>query len=338
MIPKRATDFLFSFGLMMLGVGLLFAFTVSFTPSPKQCQYKFFPKSHPRLAIGGDAEQKLPPSRPTVPLAKDNSVYTATFTAFSAYAIDEKTGTVLYEKNSDEVRPLASISKIMSAIILMDLPMDWSSTTTVLETDCDSSSHHLIAGEIFTLDDLWSAGLVGSSNSAIRALVRVSGLSNEEFLNKMNAKAKAMGFKTFYFTDPTGLDAGSVGSAREVAGLLRETLRFEKISQTMKIGELYIQPVNKSKPRRVWSTNWLLTKWIPSDFDQNSICGKTGFIGDARYNFAVRVGDKDGHNIIVAVLGSVSNEARFTEARDIADWVFDEYVWPDEAPYDTLSE
>lgn len=338
MIPKKISDFLFSFGLMILGLGLLFAFTVSFSPSPKQCQYKFFPKSNPRLAIGGDAEQKLPPSRPTVPLAKDTSGYAATFTAFSAYVIDEKTGTVLFDMNPDEVRPLASITKIMSAIVLLDLPMNWSSTTTVLETDCDDSSHHLIAGEIYTLDDLWAAGLVGSSNSAIRALVRVSGLSYEEFLGRMNAKAKALGYKTFYFTDPTGLDAGSVGSAREVAGLLRETLRFEKISQAMKIGELYIQPINKSKPRRVWSTNWLLTKWIPSDFDQNNICGKTGFIGDARYNFAVRVGDKDGHNIIVVVLGSISNEARFTEARDIADWVFDEYVWPDEAGYDILSE
>lgn len=323
---------------MILGTGLLFAFTVSFSPSPKQCQYKFFPKSNPRHAVGGDVEKTLPSSRPTVPLAKDVAQYSATFTAFSAYAIDEKTGTILYEKNSDEVRPLASITKIMSALVLMDLPMDWSSTTTVLESDCDDSSHHLAAGEIFTLEDLWSAGLVGSSNSAIRVLARISGLSHEEFLNKMNAKAKAMGFKTFYFTDPTGLDAGSVGSAREVANLLRETLRFDKISETMKISELYIQPVNKNKPRRIWSTNWLLTKWIPSDFDQNNICGKTGYIGDARYNFAVRIGDKSGHNIIVVVLGSVSNEARFTEARDIADWIFGQYLWPDEEGYDSLSE
>lgn len=337
-MTKKVFDFLSSFGLMILGVGLLFAFTVSFTPTQKQCQYRF-PKSHPREQFGGDLErQNLPPSRPTVPLSKNNSDFSATLTAFSAFIIDDRTDTVLFEKNSDAVRPLASITKIMSAIVLLDLPIKWDATTTVEEADCDASSHILNPGEIFKLQDLWSAGLIGSSNSGIRSLVRASGLTIEEFVEKMNKKAKTMNLLTLKFTDPTGLEAENVGNARDVAVLLDEALKNEKIAKTMNIGEYYIKPLNKPKSRRVWSTNWLLTKWIPSDFDVRNICGKTGYIGDARYNFAVRVSDRENNPIIVVVLGSVSNESRFSEARDLAEWTYDKYLWPNEEGYDELVE
>jgi D-alanyl-D-alanine carboxypeptidase len=134
------------------------------------------------------------------------------------------------------------------------------------------------------------------------------------------------------------LEAENVGSAKDVATLLEEALKNEKIAKTMNISEYYIKPLNKSKPRRVWSTNWLLTKWVPSDFDSKNICGKTGYIGDSRYNFAVRVSDKADNPIIVVVMGSVSNESRFSEARDLADWTFEKYLWPNEEGYDGLTE
>ncbi len=323
---------------MIIGVGLLFAFTISFSPTQKQCQYRF-PKSNPREQFGGDLErQNLPPSRPTVPLSVNDLNFSATLTAFSAYVSDNLTGTVLFEKNADTIRSLASITKIMSAMVLLDLPVKWDATTTVEEADCDSSSHQLIAGEIFKLQDLWAAGLIGSSNSAIRSLVRASGLSFEEFVKKMNNKAREMNLLTLKFTDPTGLESENVGSAKDVASLLQEALKNEKISKTMNTGEYYIKPLNKPKSRRVWSTNWLLTKWIPNDFEAKNICGKTGYIGDARYNFAVRVSDKQNNPIIVVVLGSVSNESRFSEARDLANWTYEKYLWPNEEGYNDLVE
>jgi len=339
MSPKLF-NFLSSFGLAILGVALLFAFTVSFSPSQKFGRNSF-PKSNPRTiaAIGGDITPvNFPASQPVVPLPRDNSEYSATLTARSAYAVDERSGTVLFSQNPDEIWPLASISKIMSAIVIMDLPVRWDATTTVLESDCDASSHQLIAGEIYTLDDLWSAALIGSSNSALRVLVRATGLTEEEFVGRMNKKAKDLGLATLKFSEPTGLNAANVGSARDTAELLKETLRYEKIVTTLKTGEYYIHPLNKEKPRRVWSTNWLLTKWIPNDFDSKNICGKTGYIGEARYNFTVRLTDSGGHAIIVVVFGAESDESRFSEARDIADWVFGRYLWPDEDGYGQLTE
>jgi D-alanyl-D-alanine carboxypeptidase len=216
-MSKKVFDFISSFGLMILGVGLLFAFTINITPMEKECRY-FFPKSNLRTASGGDIEkQALPASRPTIPLVKNiNQNFSATLTAYSAYVIDNKTGVVLFEKNADEVRALASITKLMSAIVLLDLPINWEATTMVEALDCDTDSHHINPGEIFKQQDLWSIGLIGSSNSAIRTLVRTNGFTNDQFAEKMNAKAKELGLVSMKFTEPTGLSATNVGNAKDV--------------------------------------------------------------------------------------------------------------------------
>lgn len=338
-MPKKVVDFLFSFGLMIIGVSLLFAFTVSVHIKPNMIGPSF-PKSNPRMmAVGGDIyvmPDELP--KPTNPLPKNNTAIFVPLTAISAIVMDEKTENILFSKNIDEIRSLASITKLMSAMVLMDLPINWSSTTTILDVDHDGSSHLLTPGETYFLDDLWLAGLVGSSNASIRALVRNSGLSEVEFVDKMNKKAKALGFASLIFIDPTGLGAGNVGSAREAVFMLKESLRYEKIISALNIGELYVQALNSPKPKRIWSTNRLLTRWTPNDFESKNIVGKTGYIINSRYNFVAKIGDNAGHQIIVAVLGSESNESRFTEARDMAEIIFSKFLWPDQVGYFDLSE
>lgn len=338
-MPKKVVDFLFSFGLMIIGVSLLFAFTISIYIKPNTIGPSF-PKSNPRMmAVGGDVyvlPDELP--KPTNPLPKNNSEISIPLTAVSAVVMDEQTENILFSKNSDEIRSLASITKLMSAMVLMDLPIVWSSTTTILDIDYDGSSHLLTPGETYSLDDLWSAGLVGSSNSAIRALVRNSGLSETQFVEKMNKKAKSLGFASLVFTDPTGLSSGNMGSVRETAFMLKESLRYEKIASALNIGELYVQALNSSKPKRIWSTNRLLTRWTPHDFESKNIVGKTGYIINSRYNFVAKIGDNASHQIIVAILGSESNESRFTEARDLAEVIFAKFLWPDQNGYSELAE
>ncbi len=352
---QKILDFLYSYGLMGMGLLLLFIASVSL----KTGSYPLlrFPEvdplaSSPGLARaeigapvavarqgGGDALIKmLPPSKPTIPLAKNRSEFDGELSAASALLVDDKTDTVLFAKDSGRARPLASITKLMTMLVLLDLPMSWSSTTVITEADCDASSHHINAGEKYTLDDLWHVALVGSSNSAIAALVRESGITPENFALLMNKKAKALGLNSAVFSEPTGLDAANQASAEDAARLLKEALKSEKIVQTMRIGEYYAQPLNKEKKRRVWSTNWLLTNWIPNKFAKDCIAGKTGYIADAGYNFAVRLEDERGRAVRAVVLGAVSNEARFTEARDLAEWAFGHYLWPEDKGYEELVE
>lgn len=341
-MSEKLFNFFSSFGIMLAGVFLVFVFTVSF-PAVKKAAVKF-PKAGPRENVKiqqavSRQNNSWPTSLLMAPVTKDGSACTATFTLFASIIIDERTGTILYEKNSKDVRPLASITKLMSVMVLLDLPINWSSTTTIVDVDDDSNSHQLKVDEDYYFSDLWNVALVGSSNSAIRALVRNSGITMEQFVARMNEKARKLNLTSLRFVEPTGLDSGNVGNAADTAQLLKEAARFEKINRTLRMAQYTLHPLNqKTETHQIWSTNWLLTKWIPNNFDQDDIIGKTGFINDSRYNFVVRLVDNRHHPIIVVVLGAESNENRFSEARDLAVWAFGHYLWPEDDGYGQASE
>ncbi|HRY36528.1 MAG TPA: serine hydrolase [Candidatus Magasanikbacteria bacterium] len=335
---QKFQDFFFSFGLMFIGLFLLFIFSV--TIENKKTEQNFFPKAAERKEyfLTASTSEKFPDSRPVWPLKKEENNFSGTSTAAALLAIDVQTDRVLFEKKSEELRPLASITKLMTAMTLLDLPIDWNTSTIIIEEDCDSSSHQLKAGDNLKLSDLWNVALVGSSNSAIKTLVRNSGFSEENFAALMNKKAKELKLASLSFSEPTGLSSKNIGNAKDIAGLLKESLKSEKILKSLQIGEYFTKPLNNEKPRKIYSTNWLLTDWIPNQYAANCIAGKTGFINDSGYNFVVRLTDEKKHQIIVVVLGAASNEARFLEARDLGNWIFHQYVWPDEIGYNELDK
>lgn len=110
---------------------------------------------------------------------------------------------------------------------------------------------------------------------------------------------------------------------------MREALKYKKISETLFKNSFELSD------KTVWSTNWLKTRWTPHDFD--FVLGKTGYIELSGYNFVGRL-EKNGHKILVAVFGAQTNEKRFEEARDLSEWVFDNFVWPGEDEYRQLVE
>lgn len=335
---SKFTDFLSSIGMMLAGVFLLFFSTVYFGVH-SDVSFAQLPTSGKRTPVGGDVVvENLPASRPSVPLKKTpaEATFSIPLTAASVVVMDSKTKTILYNKNASDIRPLASITKLASAMVLLDLPIKWSASTVITEADIEGD-HHVEVGEKFTLEDLWQVGLVGSSNSAINALVRNSGVTEEEFVKLMNEKAKDLRLGSARFFEPTGLSEKNMSTALDAAKLLIDALKFDKIYTTVQIPEYYAHPFG-GKARRIWTTNWLLTNWVPNDFKAENIAGKTGYIDDSGYNFAVSLTGRNKHAITVVVLGATSNEARFSEARDVANWVFDNYAWPDDEGYDSLVE
>ena len=322
-------DFLFSFGMTVAGLILLFLGSVTIVP--RASERLALPKSSPRQfnfekTLNAAA---LPASHSMVPVAVSSTTAIPKLTAAAAVIVDDKTGTVLWSKNPDEVRSLASITKLISALVILDCVPNWATTTIILDNDDVESSHFLYAGEKITAEDLWHAALIGSSNGAINALARIACPKEfTEFVLQMNVKAQALGLNTLRLVEPTGLDSGNRGTAMDIIKLLAVALEKEKIADTLATGEYYIRPVGEKTPRRVWSTNWLLTNWIPNRFGPAKIAGKTGFINDSGYNFVVRIKNRDNQAVRVVVLGTASNEARFTEARDLAEWAFANYRWP----------
>lgn len=278
----------------------------------------------------------LPKSRPKAPIVKGKAEYDKPLTAAAVLVVDDKTDIVLYKKNADEVRALASISKLASALALMDLSPQWSSTTVVSAADVDSSSHHLAVGEKYTLENLWHIALVGSSNSALNALVRASGLTEEQFVKKVNEKMKFLGCNSLRFADPTGLDERNRGNAWDVVKLLKNALKEDRIYKALGESEYEVEPLNKNIKHRIWTTNWLLTNWIPNKFDKEALAGKTGYIGASGYNFTAKIPARHGQALRIAIMGAASNEARFSETRDLAEWILANYLWPDDPGYEAL--
>jgi len=340
---KSIKDFFLSFSIMLCGVGLLFIGSVSFVPTSTITSNTVatFPQSAPRqnLLVGGDVTPTvLPVSHPLVPLAKlDKKEFEQPLTAAAALVVDNHTDTELFSQNADVARPLASITKLMSMLVILERRLDWNAKTTITADEIEGS-HIVEAGEVYTAEELWNLALVGSANGAVNALVRLSSYTRSEFVARMNTKAKIWRLDSMNFVEPTGLDSGNVGNTRDVARLLKFALREDKIYRTLQIPEYYARPEGAAKARRVWSTDWLLTGWVQNKFDTEQMAGKTGYITDSNYNFTVKLGDAEGRAVRVVILGATNHEARFTEARDLAVWAFANFLWPEDSGYGELVE
>ncbi len=249
---------------------------------------------------------------------------------FSAEAIivkDKETGIVLYGKNEYKLHSVASITKLMSARVFLEKEIDWEKIVEV--TSQDVVDTHMYAGDMYSIDELWKAALIGSSNKAILTLANALGWPQVAFVERMNQKAEELGMTDTKFREPTGLDAGDVSTASDLAILLDDVLDSQKIKETLLEKELDLYSNERKKAHHLWSTNWLLLDWIPNEI-VDFRGGKTGYIPAAGYNFTMQVADEYGHVINVVILGASSHEARFTEARDVAEHVFEVYEWPDE--------
>ncbi len=270
----------------------------------------------------------VPPPPPPVPHLVGILPAPEKFTAQAILVKDLKSGEVLYQKNEYEKRPLASISKLLSALVVLESNPDWNSTTTV-KGDEDIADSHVVAGAVYTISDLWKAALVASSNQSMLALADSTGMTREAFVARMNEKALELGMKDSSFVEPTGLSEQNISTASDIAILLDESLRQEKIQETVILKEINIAPVGKKKLQHFWSTNWLLLGWVPNKI-KDFRGGKTGYITAAGYNFTMRLARDDEKVIDVVVLGATAHELRFSEARDISYDVFSAFAWPSE--------
>ena len=265
-----------------------------------------------------------PPPPPPVPHLVGILPAPEKFTAQAILVKDLKTGEVLYQKNEYEKRPLASISKLLSALVVLESNPDWNSTTTV-KGDEDIADSHVVAGAVYTISDLWKAALVASSNQSMLALADSTGMTREAFVARMNEKALELGMKDSSFVEPTGLSEKNISTASDIVILLDESLRQEKIQETVILKEINISPVGVKKLQHFWSTNWLLLGWVPNKI-KDFRGGKTGYITAAGYNFTMRLARDDEKVIDVVVLGATAHELRFSEARDISYDVFSAFV------------
>ncbi|HYQ89286.1 MAG TPA: serine hydrolase [Candidatus Binatia bacterium] len=235
--------------------------------------------------------------------------------AKAAYVLDATSNRVLFEKNPDNLYPVASLTKLMTALVYFQTQPQFDQVVEIMPDDVKHSSRsHIRPHEEITVRDLLHAALMSSDNVATKALVRSSGIPLDEFVARMNALADSMNLTGTHFVEPTGLDERNVASAQAIAALLRTAASNPIVSSIMQ-KQTYSFASNR-KLHRLVSTNRLLkSKWRITG-------GKTGFINEAGYCFATMVETPSGTEVTAVLLGAPSNRLRFAEARRLLDWTF----------------
>lgn len=255
-----------------------------------------------------------------LPHKKDNDSLGVKITAKSAAVMDKNTGIVLWQKNADEVRSIASITKLMSALVFLENNPGWGKQITMEQRDeTNGGVPDIKRGEIVTVRDLFYTALVASDNNSVNALVRSTGLSKEEFVQKMNKKASDFGFKNTVFVGPTGLEDENKSTAIEVLQLAKYAFENEDIRAVAGKAEYNFVAVSGEK-HRIFSTDQLLNSYL------DVRAGKTGFINASGYCIVAEVKGDQG-SIITVVLGSETNPDRFQDLKILAGWVLENFVW-----------
>lgn len=252
----------------------------------------------------------------------------------AAILIDEDSGTVLYEKNADEQRPIASITKVMTLLLTFEA---LEAGKISLEDIVPVSEHAysmggsqiwLEPGEQMTLNDMLKAICVSSANDAAVAVAEFVGGSEPAFVQMMNEKAAQLGMTSTHFENACGLDQeGHLSSARDVAVMSREMLLHH--TEVRDYCSIWTDTLRNGATQLV-NTNKLLKSY-------NGITGlKTGTTSKAGVCISASA-ERDDLRLIAVVLGSASGKERFEAAAALLDYGFANYEnvtaeLPDDAP------
>ena len=252
----------------------------------------------------------------------------------AAVLIDEDSGTVLYEKNADERRPVASITKVMTLLLTFEALQAGKISLTDIVPVSEHAYHMggsqiwLEPGEQLTLQEMLKAICISSANDAAVAVAEFVAGSEPAFVERMNARAAELGMTATHFANACGLDEeGHLSSARDVAVMSREMLLHHP--EVRDYCTVWMDTLRGGKTQLV-NTNKLLKSYP-------GITGlKTGTTGKAGVCITASA-ERDGLRLIAVVLGAASGKERFEAAKTLLDYGFAHYdsaevTLPDDAP------
>jgi D-alanyl-D-alanine endopeptidase (penicillin-binding protein 7) len=236
----------------------------------------------------------------------------------SAFIVDNKAGEIIFTKNAYDVRPIASITKLLTALVLLESGVDLNSTAQITQDDSfQSSRSQLRPGEEYTVRDLLYSALVSSDNRAARALSHATDMTQAMFIARMNDKARELGMDSTHVVEPSGLSNENRATARDVAILVNSALKNHLIRHITSCTEYTIRPLNRKRTIHLSNTNRLL------ESDLAFLGAKTGYIGAAGWCIAGRALSPDGDDVTAVVLGARTANQRFASLSSAFHWAFD---------------
>ncbi len=273
------------------------------------------------------------------PIRKKDATDLSVPNAHAAVILDADSGVLLYYKNGEQERQVASLTKLMTAILVMENIEDLDNEAVAIDSEavfaegtkigCPRSGYcignRLRVGEVISAKSLLKAMLMNSANDSAIALGKHIGGSQEKFAEMMNKKAKEMGLKNTHFCTPSGLEIDGhedecYSSAYDVARITAYSMRYKTIWNIFKIpGRIKIYSMNKKYSHEIFNTDRLLGE-MP-----NCLGTKTGFTPLAGKSLMLAATDKTGRHKIIAVV--LNDPQRWQDVKRMVNWAFNSYEW-----------
>ena len=252
-------------------------------------------------------------AEPRKPAGKSDQVFLRSSVALVQ---DAASGETLYEKNQDAVTPIASITKLMTAIVILDAGLNLEQRVAISDEDYDQvkgTRSRLRPGTVLTRDELLLLALMSSENRAAASLGRTYPGGSEAFVAAMNARAQALGMNDTRFVDPTGLSSANVSTAHDLARLVAAAHQYSLIRQYSTRERATVQALGR--PLGYRNTNGLVRNahWEIG-------LSKTGYISEAGRCLVMRV-RMASREVIVVLLDSWGKFSRVGDANRIKKWL-----------------
>jgi D-alanyl-D-alanine endopeptidase (penicillin-binding protein 7) len=236
----------------------------------------------------------------------------------AALVLDADQDRVLYELRADEPRPVASLTKLMTAIVVLDAGLPPDEAITITEQDRDrlrDSRSRLRIGSMWSRHDLLVAALASSDNRAASALARSYPGGSPAFIAAMNAKAAALGMTRTHFADAAGLRNENVSTARDLTVLEHAAEGYSLVSTITTTPEHWLHDLRRDRYLHMINTNRLVRngRW-------RIALSKTGFTSEAGYCLLMRtaVGSRD---VVIVLLNSRGSLSKYGDSHRIRDWL-----------------
>ena len=237
-------------------------------------------------------------------------------TSQAALIFNNKTGEILYQKNADRVMPIASISKLMSAMVVLDARLDMNEPITITADEIDrlkGTGSRLAVGTTLTRGELLHLSLMSSENRATHALGRTYPGGMSAFVAAMNAKAQSLGMYSSRFYEPTGLNFQNVSTANDLNRMVAAASKYPLINKN-----------STSNYGSVWTANgrqnYKNSNALVREGSWNIELQKTGYIREAGRSMVVKA-NVQNQPITIVLLNSPTSTTRVNDARKIESWM-----------------
>lgn len=236
-----------------------------------------------------------------------------------AYVVDQDSSKVLFEKNAEVSLPIASITKLMTSLVVVEAKQDLNEMIEITNEDLDKekgTGSRLQIGAKLSRADLLHIALMSSENRAASALGRNYPGGLPAFVNAMNAKAKQLGMNDTSYVDSSGLSSKNVASARDLVKLINAAYQYPLIREYSTDAKYVVTPTSKGRRSLEYGT----TNKLVAEPDWNIGLQKTGYIAEAGRCLVMQA-IIEGRNVVMVFLDSKSKYSRLADAGRIKKWI-----------------